>query len=268
MPLKTRYRKRYRDGGRVDLAGQAELPTEQPTGHPTEAAPPEAPPAPPDNAPEPPAPPQPEPQPQHDDAALALQKQIANLKKSEQLQRQRAAMPQQPAREQKLALWRQTGMSDGEADFLAKHPQMIDHADILAYAVGQANQVHQRDTPAHYDAVKKIFDAHVEHLMREQAQAAQPAMQPTAPTPAFFKVPPGPAARSAPNPSSKFSAPVSREIPSGGSGKRHNPGKITLSAQEVEAARISGISPEEYAKQKIRKAEMIASGEYGEQPPR
>jgi hypothetical protein len=49
------------------------------------------------------------------------------------------------------------------------------------------------------------------------------------------------------------------------SGKRQSNGKVTLSPAEVEAARISNISPEEYAKQKIRKAEMIASGEYGEQ---
>lgn len=60
------------------------------------------------------------------------------------------------------------------------------------------------------------------------------------------------------------SAPVSRDVPNA-SGKRVGNGKVTLSPAEVEAARISGITPEEYAKQKIRKAEMVASGEYGEQ---
>jgi hypothetical protein len=59
------------------------------------------------------------------------------------------------------------------------------------------------------------------------------------------------------------SAPVSRDVMNS-NGKR-SPGKVTLTPQEVEAARISGISVEEYAKQKIRKAEMVASGEYGEQ---
>lgn len=59
------------------------------------------------------------------------------------------------------------------------------------------------------------------------------------------------------------SAPVSRDVPNA-NGQR-KPGKVTLSPQEVEAARISGVSVEEYAKQKIRKAELIASGEYGEQ---
>lgn len=60
------------------------------------------------------------------------------------------------------------------------------------------------------------------------------------------------------------SAPVSREVP-GANGKRPTPGKVTLTPQEVEAAKISGITPEEYAKQKLRKEQMIASGEYGEQ---
>lgn len=62
----------------------------------------------------------------------------------------------------------------------------------------------------------------------------------------------------------KVSAPVSREVPNS-NGKRPASGKVTLTAAEVEAARISGISPEEYAKQKIRKQQMVDSGEYGEQ---
>ena len=137
---------------------------------------------------------------------------------------------------------------------------MIDNVDVLAFAVNQANQAgHQRDTPAHYDAVKKIFDAHVEHLMREQAQAAQPAMPQAQETPQFFK-PPSPRG-AAPNPSARFSAPVSREIPTG-SGRRPTPGKITLSPSEVEAARVSGISLEEYAKNKIEYQRQREAGEY------
>lgn len=62
----------------------------------------------------------------------------------------------------------------------------------------------------------------------------------------------------------KVSAPVSRDVPNS-NGRRSTPGKVTLTAQEVEAAKISGISPEEYAKQKIRKQQMVDSGEYGEQ---
>ena len=61
----------------------------------------------------------------------------------------------------------------------------------------------------------------------------------------------------------QYSAPVSRDVPNS-SGKRASNGKVTLTPQEQEAARISGISLQEYAKQKLRKAEMVASGEYGE----
>ena len=170
-------------------------------------------------------------------------------------------MPQPMSREARLAEWQaHGGLSNNEIQFFQKHPEMIDWPQITGLAVNQANQAgHPRGSDAHFDFVKKAFDANLAHL---QAQAAQPAMQPTTPTPAFFKPPPG---RPAANPSSKFSAPVSREVPNS-TGKRITPGKVTLTPQEVEAARISGISLEEYAKQKIRKADMIASGEYGEQP--
>jgi hypothetical protein len=59
------------------------------------------------------------------------------------------------------------------------------------------------------------------------------------------------------------SAPVSREVV--GSNGRKPGGKVTLTKEEVEFARISGVTPEEYAKQKIKLAEMRASGEYSDQ---
>jgi hypothetical protein len=58
------------------------------------------------------------------------------------------------------------------------------------------------------------------------------------------------------------SAPVSRDVPSSDGKPR---GKVKLTAQEVEAARVSGITPEEYATQKLKYAEMKANGQYGEQ---
>ena len=59
------------------------------------------------------------------------------------------------------------------------------------------------------------------------------------------------------------SAPVSREVPSGGTGNRSN-GKVTLSAEEKEFARISGVTEVEYAKQKQKLAEMKANGSYSD----
>jgi multidrug efflux pump subunit AcrA (membrane-fusion protein) len=60
------------------------------------------------------------------------------------------------------------------------------------------------------------------------------------------------------------SAPPSREVPST-SGVR-NDGKIRLSREEKEAARISGISEEEYAKQKIIMMQEKSKGNYGGAP--
>jgi len=240
MRLKSRYRKEFKDGGRVDLSDAPDAPpVEQPTE--TVSAPPEAP-----AAPEAPAP-------RQDDATLALKREIERLRQSEQVQRQQA-QPQQPmTREQRLAAWQaQGGLSPAEVEFFNRNPAMLDHPEVTGHAVQQALQAgHQRGTDAHFATVEKIFN----HL----TQAATPEMQPT---PEFFSPPPSPPARSEPNPSSLVSAPVSRSIPSA-SGKRHqSPGKVTLTPSEVEAARLSGVTIEEYARQKLKYDNMRETGEY------
>jgi phage I-like protein len=58
------------------------------------------------------------------------------------------------------------------------------------------------------------------------------------------------------------SAPVSREVPSA-SGLR-SPGRVTLTAQQREAAKMSGVSEAEYARQLLRLRELQASGEYSD----
>jgi len=60
-----------------------------------------------------------------------------------------------------------------------------------------------------------------------------------------------------------MSAPVSRDVPASGGSR---PGtKITLTREEKEMARVSGITEVEYAKQKQRLAEAKANGTYGGQ---
>jgi len=56
------------------------------------------------------------------------------------------------------------------------------------------------------------------------------------------------------------SAPPSREAPSLGTGPRG--GKVTLTRAEKDAARISGVTEEEYAKQKLRLQQAKADGYY------
>jgi hypothetical protein len=58
------------------------------------------------------------------------------------------------------------------------------------------------------------------------------------------------------------SAPVSREIPSAGGFR--SPSRITLTAEQREAARMSGVSEAEYARQLLRLRELQASGEYSD----
>ena len=143
----------------------------------------------------------------------------------------RASASRQPCQrsrcraKQRLAAWQAEGISHAEANFFVRNPEMLDRPQVTGFVIHKALEAgHPRGSDAHFDFVKKAFDANLAHL---QAQAAQPAMQPTTPTPAFFKPPPG---RPAPNPSSKFSAPVSREVPNA-TGKRHTPGKVTLTPQ-------------------------------------
>lgn len=258
MRVKSKYRQQFRDGGRVD---QAELPVE-PIAQPVESAAPEAPPAEAtvEQPPAPPqAPPQPEQPPQQDDATLALKQQIESLRQSEQARRQQAAqvaLPQEPmSREERLAQWQAQGLSDPEVQFFQKHPEMLDFPQITSFAIHRAMEAGlERGTDAHFAAVEKIFNANLHHM---QTQAAQPAMQ--TPTPNFFRPPPGPAARTAPNPASFTSAPVSRSIPTGSSRPR---GKVVLTPSEVEAARVAGITVEEYARQKVLYENMKADGSY------
>jgi hypothetical protein len=56
------------------------------------------------------------------------------------------------------------------------------------------------------------------------------------------------------------SAPVSREVPSGGT--RQKNGTVTLTAMEKEAASLAGITETEYAKQKLKLMEAKANGQY------
>ncbi len=61
-----------------------------------------------------------------------------------------------------------------------------------------------------------------------------------------------------------MSAPVSREAPASSSGDR--PGRVTLSVQQKEAAKIAGISEKEYAEQVVKLREHKLNGNYGGAP--
>jgi hypothetical protein len=184
-----------------------------------------------------------------DAATLRLQKQLDELKRSEELQRQHAQMTHtQPSREQLLHAWRQGGMIPADEEFLRANPALIDNPRLTALAANEAAQRHERGTDDHRRATKELFD---HHLARLQARA-QPAAEP----PEFFRAPPPPEPRSA---ASIVSAPVSRgEV---GGYREPSPSSVRLTPDELEIPRASGISPVEYARNKIRMQKEQRSGD-------
>jgi hypothetical protein len=206
--------------------------------------------------------PESEPQPQPpDEAALALQKQIAELRRSEELNRhaaeQAVRMPQRPlTREEKLAAWQQQGMPADQLEFLKANPELVDYSELAAFAANEAAQAgHERGSRQHMEATKQAFDQHFARLQAQAQHQTESAMQESK----FFAPLPLPKPRT----TSIVSAPVSREIPSGGprSEFETNPGRVVLSPDEKIIAKNSGISEVEYARNKIRMMHMKASGE-------
>jgi hypothetical protein len=200
-----------------------------------------------------------------DEAAQALQKQIAELRKSEELNRQRQEQVNHQQQEhqkyvqyiqQAFQYWKANGLTSEQEQIFAANPAAIGQLTNLA-SQQAAEQGHQLGTAEHTEAGKKLFFEHLAHL-QEQAQPQQPETAMTE-TPRFFQPPPQPRPR--PN-GPIVSAPVSRETP----GMRRaeaetDPRRVTLSVEEREIARASGISEIEYARNKIRMMKMKAEGQ-------
>lgn len=192
-----------------------------------------------------------------DAAKLALVRQIEALKQSEQLQRQRhAAMAhaQRPTHDQLLQHWRaNNNMSEADENFLRENPAMIDNSQLAALAATEAaQQGHARDTDAHRQATKAIFDQRLAHL-QAQARANSAPQEP----PKFFKPAPPPAP---PDRAAMYSAPVSREVPTGAY-REPSPSSVTLSQDQLAIAAASGISPVEYARNLLKLEAQKRRGE-------
>jgi hypothetical protein len=195
-----------------------------------------------------------------DEATLRLQKQIDDLKKSEELQRQHAA--------QMAEMQRQQQWLPGEQEFMAAYPELSQHPDLTQQAVIAAyRQGHQRGTEPFLKAVKHNFDSQMDRLNPRLDDSAvehapqddyrpTPSMQP----PSSFR--PLPESADEDRRSAFVSAPVSRETPSAG-GSRSNR-QIRLTAEEREHARMAGVSEVEYAKQKQKLIEAKNEGSYGD----
>jgi hypothetical protein len=202
------------------------------------------------------------------DTDNALKRQIEALRHSEQLvaqhneQLQRQQLARQaalqdlrpPTGEQKIANWKAHGLSDQEADFLQANPELIDNPELLSYAASQAYaEGLERGTAEHQRATKNHFDTAMRHL-KAQAEAREP-------TPEFFRPPEPPEPPSpASTRSAMVSAPVSRGVPSSDR-TLSVPSRVSLSAEERQIAAASGISDQEYARNKILMLRKQRSGE-------
>jgi hypothetical protein len=199
-----------------------------------------------------------------DEATLGLQRQITDLKKSEELQRQRATqmMQQRPlTREEKLASWRAQGANEDDLKLLANNPEMVDFHDLTAYAANEAAQQHQRGTAAHREATREVFYKHLVHLQEQAQAAAAPQAQPAAVDPAgFFQPRPAPPAQTPESHRAAIvSAPVSRRDIGGP--RELSPRHVKLTPEEQQIARASGISDVAYAEGKLRMMKAKANGE-------
>jgi hypothetical protein len=180
-----------------------------------------------------------------DEATLRLQNQINELKKSEALQYQVAEQAQRA-----VAV---------EQQFVQAHPELLEHPKLTEWAVAVALQHgYQRGTPDFLDVTKQLFD----RQMAAQANAAPATQQsePAAPEPPhqvqeapmpnhpFHQRPPPPPPEPSEQSASIYSAPVSREA-SGGGYRQSSPSSVRLSPDQREAAKMSGVTETEYARQ-------------------
>jgi hypothetical protein len=191
-----------------------------------------------------------------DEATLALLKQLADLKKSEELQRQAAQMAQRAQPRNRVEFLQSQGLTEAEARFFDGNESMMQNQQHAGEAAAETLAAgFERDSPAFFQAVEQNFAKRIE------AMNQQPAEQPT---PAFFQPPEAPQrSPAAPDSASIYSAPVSRQTPSAGTGQR--PARtVRLTAEEQEYARVAGITDVEYAKQKQKLAQAKANGDYGE----
>lgn len=195
-----------------------------------------------------------------DEASLRLQKQLDDIKKSEEIQRQRQTVAVQPTPDQALQFWKNNGLDEAGERFLLTHPQHI--LGLTNFAGQRASQQgHQLGSVEHTEVAKQVFHDSLARLEAAQAQpaAAQPSPSSTNQTTMERTRPllplPEPRERS-----SIYSAPVSRD--GAGSGYREpSPSQVKLGADELEIAKASGISPVEYARNKLRMLREQKTGE-------
>jgi hypothetical protein len=158
-------------------------------------------------------------------------------------------------------------MTPQQQEFLIANPGLALRPNVAAIASAMAHQAgHEINSQNHFNATKANFQS----LMEQMEQAERPQQyasggrvpelhdKPHTPARSYLREP-----KPEQKPASRVlhSAPVSRSIPDGSYRPLKQRGKVHLTAEERQIARVSGISDEEYARNKMLLQDKKASGE-------
>ena len=188
--------------------------------------------------------------------AIALQLRLREMERAEQLNRQ----PQQPppqASELQQPQPQGPAMPPAVQKWLAEHPEYCDASDQVAQAeIYTATLKCNRDGKSweQPDFIPTL-ERHLGIAPRTNGQT-QPRPSPAPAAPPRYDPPVRRQQRSA----VPMSAPPSRDVPSFQTGRPQG-GPVRLTPAQQEAARFSGISEAEYARQLVKMEQMKAAGE-------
>jgi hypothetical protein len=174
-----------------------------------------------------------------DDASKAFQQQINNLRRSEEIQRERRAAPP---------------LTKNQAAFVRDYPGFLDDHQIAMKALGEAHgQGLQEDSEEFHRAVK----SHFERLTGKPLKPPSPAIEPSpSRAPEFSELP------DLPDRASLYSAPTSRETSATGFHSEGPSRTVRLSVAQKEAARFAGVSEKAYAEGLLELEQKKRDGYY------
>jgi len=198
--------------------------------------------------------------PQHEDNTSALLQRVAEAERAQQLvQQQLAQMQQQQAPQQQI--------SPAKLLFLDEHPgaDLNRLGNLHNKAVGELKLAD--DSPEYFRFLKAAIQP--QQVDEPIAPQRAPAPEPPAPMARVVEAEPVHEVQTGPPPPERsfvVSAPTSREAMSIGTGRAMSASnKIRLSPEQVEAAKIAGVSLEVYARgvQQLARDKLLNPDKYG-----
>lgn len=174
-------------------------------------------------------------------------------------------------RSERMRVWREQGMTPEMEDFFTQRPLFIDRQDLTAKAMNDlyAEGINP-DRPGYYDKLAERFHYHLDDRPRAAAQEAVDRTLARAKASVDDDVGTygGNNSRivvSEPSPRAIYSGAPTRSVPTGDYNAASGSGRITLSREQKEAARIAGCSEETYARNLLRLHQEKSIGNYGGQ---